>query len=140
MDTHSSVRSRPDATAVAAALACTLSPEGIDRRRVAAADVFGRALRVHELEDGVRLEYAGGDEVARQLLDFVLFERHCCAQLSYALRFEPDHETVMLEIDGGERFGAAIRAWVTSAPPPVELTGGHAIRTALGGFGTTDAF
>lgn len=102
-----------------AALGCTLPPEGVDRRRVASAELFRQARSAEPIATGVRLAYAGADETARALLDFVLFERRCCGRLRYTLRFEPGpggaHDTIVLELEGNGPDAAAVRAWAAAS-------------------------
>ncbi len=94
-----------------AALSCTL-PEGEARaRRAELGRIFSAALNGSAIEDGVELEYAGDDDTARALLDFVLFERRCCADLRYELRFLPPHEAARLRITGTSKYVDPIRAW-----------------------------
>ena len=96
---------------VLAALSCTL-PEGeAGRRRAEVGRLFANARRVSELPDGVELEFAGDDATARALFDFVMFERQCCAQLRFDLRFIPEHSAVSLCITGAPELVAPIRTF-----------------------------
>ncbi len=96
---------------VLAALSCTL-PEGeAGRRRAEVGRLFADSRRVAELPNGVELEFAGDDAMARALFDFVMFERRCCAQLSFDLRFVPDHSVVRLCITGAPELVAPIRTF-----------------------------
>ena len=60
------------------------------------------------------VEYSAKYESARTLLDVVLFERQCCAPLTYTLVFAPDHTKVSLNIQGAPQYRAAIKAWLAS--------------------------
>ena len=109
--TTTTIRSASDGVPPPAALACAL-PEGeAGERRAEVGRLFARAERRFETEDGAELEYPGDDETARALLDFVLFERRCCAQLAYELRFIPEHGAVRLRISGSGSQVPAVRAW-----------------------------
>ncbi|HEY0780882.1 MAG TPA: hypothetical protein VGE98_00390 [Thermoanaerobaculia bacterium] len=102
---------RPEAPEIPAALACRL-PEGeAGRRRALVGALFEQALARRATDDGVELEYAGDDETARGLLDFVLFERRCCAEVAYHLSFAPDHSRVRLRLAGDGPLAAAVRQW-----------------------------
>jgi hypothetical protein len=90
-------------------LRCTL-PEGeVGSRRKEVGRLVAKATRNTNVADGVELEYPGDDATARALLDFVMFERHCCARLSFELRFMPDHGTTRLRITGAPDLVGAIR-------------------------------
>ena len=92
-------------------LACTLATEELAPRGRATANLFDRAERRRRLPDGAELEFGGDDDAARALLEFVLLERRCCAQLTYELHFAPDHSTIVLRLRGRGRQSEAIRAW-----------------------------
>jgi hypothetical protein len=105
------VSATPEPLDPLAALSCSL-PEGeAGRRRAEVGALFARAELRTETEDGAELEYPGDDATARALLDFVLFERRCCAALTYELRFVPDHTRLRLRLAGPPELRQAVRAW-----------------------------
>jgi len=106
--------------AAAAALACDLPAEAFARRAMDTTQLFDESRSRRALADGAELEFAGDDEVARALLDFVLAERRCCASLSYELAFVPDHSSVRLTLRGRGRQAEAIRAWAGAQPASPE--------------------
>ncbi len=92
-------------------LACTL-PEGeAGQRRLEVGKLFAQPVRTTTIPDGVELEYASDDVTARALYDFVMFERRCCAQLSYELRFDTPHRAIQLRISGAPELVSSIRAF-----------------------------
>ena len=95
----------------AAALACELPSDRLARRAIDTTQLFARARERRALADGAELEFPGDDATAQSLFDFVLFERACCAQLSYELAFIPDHSTVRLTLRGRGPQIEGIRAW-----------------------------
>jgi hypothetical protein len=109
-------RSSPDAarTTTAEALACDLPAEGVARRAADTERLFARAREWRPLPDGATLVFPGDDETARALFEFVVFERRCCAQLSYELAFVPDHSTVRLTMRGAGAQVDGIRAWAAT--------------------------
>jgi hypothetical protein len=95
---------------VALALVCTLAPLGRESRRVSVRSVLERATGWAEHEDGVLLEFPGGEEIVRTLLDFVLAERRCCPHFTYELCFVPDHERVTLRMRASGDYRAPLKA------------------------------
>ena len=93
---------------------CTLPTGDAARRRAEVAALVRRAQAVAETSCGVMLTYAGDDDTARALLDFVLFERRCCAQFTYQLRFAPDQSRMQLEVDGPAELAESVRAWLVA--------------------------
>ena len=93
------------------ALSCRL-PEGeAGPRRVEVGELFAQAIGRRATDDGVELDYPGDDATARGLLDFVLFERRCCVEVTYQLIFKPDHSLVRLRLSGPGPLAAAVREW-----------------------------
>jgi hypothetical protein len=97
------------ADAILRALMCTLPDGHAASRRKEVGRLVAKATHTKNVADGVELEYPGDDETARALLDFVMFERQCCAQLSFELRFVPEHTTTLLRITGAPDVVGAIR-------------------------------
>ncbi len=100
---------------------CRLPAPAMAQRRTEIAALFGEALGCSESGSGVVLEFAGGDDAARKLLDFVLFERECCPSLTYRLQFDGDHSTIKLAIAGAENLYEWARHRIASAKPGPRL-------------------
>lgn len=91
-------------------IACTLSDFDMAQRLDSTiASLFQQANGRQELADGYRFQFPGTDELAVQLLDFIKFERNCCAFLTFALTFEPNHGPIWLTLSGGDGVKAFIR-------------------------------
>jgi hypothetical protein len=103
---------------------CGRSDEGVDtaldqvcsmpalegqERRERIQDLFARATTWASREDGVSLEFAGTDDTARTLLEFVLAERRCCAHFAYELGFMPDHQPVTLRLRATGAYVAPLK-------------------------------
>jgi hypothetical protein len=92
-------------------IACTLPNAALARRREETiATLFQRAETSQELEDGYAFRFPGTDEWAGQLLDFIKFERRCCAFFKFELSFEPNQGHIWLSLRGGEGVKAFIQA------------------------------
>lgn len=92
-------------------IACTLSDSALARRRGdTIATLFQQAGAYQELEDGYAFRFPGTDEQADQLLDFIKFERRCCAFFTFALSFEPNQGHIWLSLRGGDGVKAFIQA------------------------------
>jgi hypothetical protein len=100
----------PDIVDSGLAVACVLPP--IDRagRRVSVQDLLQHATRWTECEDGMLMEFPGGDETARALFEFVLAERRCCPHFTYELGFAPDHQRVTVRLRAAGAKLAALKA------------------------------
>ena len=92
-------------------IACALSDADLARRRAEiAAGVFAQVEAVEELPDGFAFRFATTNESARELLDFMLYERECCAFLNFELVFERGHGATWLRMRGGEDVKSFVRA------------------------------
>jgi hypothetical protein len=58
----------------------------------------------------VELVWGLSEEIARSLLEFVLFERTCCKSFSYELGFVPPHNQVTLRMRASAEQVEALRA------------------------------
>jgi hypothetical protein len=86
-------------------IACTLSgPELADRRGVVK-EIFKGCLRETELEDGREFVFPGDGEWAARLTEFIVFERECCAFLTFELVFEPGGGPIRLRMRAPEGAG-----------------------------------
>lgn len=81
-------------------VACTLSAEALRERATDVRPLLAATEEICELEDGYAFRFPATNEIAAQLLDFALFERQCCAFLSFELLFEPAHGPLWLQIRG----------------------------------------
>jgi hypothetical protein len=77
---------------------CTL-PEGeLRQRRIEIQALLSQRTALTRHPDGVELAWPFSEELARGLLDFILFERGCCQTFSYELRSSPPHDTLSLRL------------------------------------------
>lgn len=81
-------------------VACTLTDAEKQSRGDTVRPVFARAEEVCELDDGYAFRFPATPENAADLLDFALFERRCCAFLSYELIFDPGDGPLWLQLRG----------------------------------------
>jgi hypothetical protein len=99
-----------------APLACTLQPTERQARGDAVAQLLATATQIEEREDGYAFAFPPDERQVRDVLDFVLFERACCAFLTFRVEFPAPHDRVWLELRGDAEVKAVIQAmFVTSA-------------------------
>ncbi len=92
-------------------IACTLSEADLAQRREnVMAMLFQQAEAHQELEDGHRFRFPGTDDWADQLLNFIKFERCCCAFFTFELSFEPNKGSIWFSLRGGNGVKAFIQA------------------------------
>ena len=84
-------------------VACTLTAEERRSRPDVIRPLLGSADEVCELEDGYALRFEATAETAATLLDVALFERRCCAFLSFELIFEPAQGPLWFQIRGSSQ-------------------------------------
>lgn len=97
-------------------IACTLSAADLDTRRDEVTDsIFQQAEARQELADGYQFRFSGSDEWADRLLDFVKFERRCCAFFKFELAFEPNQGHIWLTLRGGEGVKDFLQAQFSQA-------------------------
>lgn len=94
----------------AVSLACSLPEDALRERMAEVRGLLARATERRALDDGALLRFPAGDDAARLLLDFVLFERRCCSALTFELVFEPPHDAVALRVRGGGEGVSLARA------------------------------
>ena len=89
-------------------IACTLPEnEKAGRRDQIDTNISGAVEAITELEDGYEFRFSGGEEVIRNLFQFVKQERQCCRFLTFELIFEPDDGPIALRLrgpDGAKEF------------------------------------
>jgi hypothetical protein len=79
-------------------IVCTLPEGDLRQRRIEIQALFSQRTALTRHPDGVELEWPFSEEIARNLLDFILFERSCCQSFSYELRSSPPHDAVALRL------------------------------------------
>ena len=91
-------------------IACTLSDTALAKwREDTILTLFQQAEASRELEDGYSFCFPGTDDWADQLLDFIKFERRCCAFFTFGLSFEPNQGHIWLSLRGGDEIKTFIR-------------------------------
>ncbi len=81
-------------------LVCTLTEAARPEREQHIHKLFGSSQERHELEDGYAFRFAGTDEYATQLFNFILAERSCCQFFRFELVFEPAQSAIWLHMRG----------------------------------------
>ena len=91
-------------------IACDLSEQQQRLRREAlASDIFKDVQQRDELPDGYAFRYPGDEAWARRLLEFIMFERRCCAFMTFELLFEPGQGSIWLRLRGAAGVKEFIR-------------------------------
>lgn len=90
-------------------IACALTPAELEKRADELSGLVRQARSREELDDGFALAFAGDDETAGRLLDFVLAERRCCPFFRFELVFEPDLGPIRLRLLGSEEVKSFVR-------------------------------
>ena len=91
-------------------IACDLSEQEQQRRRkVLASDIFKDVQQTDELADGYAFRYPGDETQAARLLEFIIFERKCCAFMTFELLFEPGQGSIWLRLRGAAGVKEFIR-------------------------------
>ena len=91
-------------------LVCAL-PEGErTQRRVEIQSLLQNRTAVNLHPDGVELAWEFSEEIARSLLEFVLFERTCCNSFSYEVGFAPPQTLVTLRMRASAEQVEALQA------------------------------
>lgn len=89
-------------------VACRLSETERDREwDEVASEIYAAVEETRELEDGYAFRFPPGDDRARTLADYMLFERECCPFLRFELVLEPHGGPTWLRLrgeDGAKRF------------------------------------
>lgn len=95
---------------------CNLPPSELRERRAQIQTFLAQTTGVAPLSNGFELEFAVSPEMAHALTDFILFERGCCAGLTYELRSQPDHTKLTLRLTGPAEQIESMRAIFFQAP------------------------
>lgn len=80
------------------AVACSLPEGALRQRRAEIQTLLESRAALTRHPDGVEQEWAFSEEIARSLLDFILFERRCCKTFTYVLSFPPPYNRVALRM------------------------------------------
>jgi len=79
-------------------IVCTLPEGDLRQRRLEIHALFAQRSALTRHSDGVELAWPFSEEIARSLLDFILFERSCCQTFTYELRSSPPHDSIALRL------------------------------------------
>jgi hypothetical protein len=102
-------------------LGCTLSDDALNHRLSELRRTLGAAVQeTRELPDGYALRFSGDDASARQLVDFVTFERRCCGTFIYELVFDPNQGPIWLRIRGDDGAPALLREALANLAVPLD--------------------
>jgi hypothetical protein len=91
-------------------IVCTLPDGDLRQRRLEIHALFAQRSAFTRHPDGLELEWPFSEEIARSLLDFILFERSCCQSFTYELRSSPPHDTVALRLRAAPEQVEALQA------------------------------
>jgi len=98
----------PIGTTDTAAPSCSLSPDGLGRRRVALADLAEAATERTSDDQGVTLRFPFSDELLETAWSAVRAETVCCRDFRYVLAIEPSRGVfelaVRTEVPGHARW------------------------------------
>lgn len=84
-------------------IACELTDEALSARREnILGDLWRRVEERKELADGYAFRFPVTDEVAQELLAFILVERQCCSFFQIELIFAAGKGPIWLHLRGGE--------------------------------------
>ena len=82
-------------------IACSLSDVQLrERRDDLAHGLLARCEKVAELADGYEFAFAGEEETAAQIMEFILEERRCCPFFGFELVIKPDNGPIILRLRG----------------------------------------
>jgi hypothetical protein len=93
-----------------AEIACTLPADRLADRTKEVVMMFEGSEETRELPDGYAFRFPGTRDWVTKLVEFVLFERHCCAFFRFELVFEANEGAVWLRLRGAEGVKELIRA------------------------------
>ena len=82
------------------AVACSLNPGELSRKRTEILEFFEGALERRELPDGFELSFPGDERTTRYLMELIRTERLCCRFLRFGLTFEPGMGPIRLTLGG----------------------------------------
>ncbi len=89
---------------------CNLSnDEMIERKEFLQKSMVKKIVRTEELETGFDLIFNEPIEYSKELLEFINFERGCCASFTFALIFDPNNKATHLQIYGSKEIKEELR-------------------------------
>ena len=91
-------------------IACTLSPEALERRRNDLHGLVSRVVERHVSDDRLTVRFDGSDDVLPDLSQYIRSERECCRFLRFRLTAEEDAGPIWLEISGPPGTGAFVES------------------------------
>jgi hypothetical protein len=84
-------------------IACILPDDAYQARRGELQTAVCNHIQTsRELSDGYGFQFPGTDEWAAKLLEFITFERECCAFITFELLFEMEKGPIWLNLRGGD--------------------------------------
>ena len=84
-------------------VACTLADVAlVERRQGILSALWHKVEARQELADGYALRFPNADDIAQELLAFILGERQCCAFFQLELVFTPGNGPIWLNLRGGD--------------------------------------
>lgn len=84
-------------------IVCNLSmTDQRERHGYLQAGLFSKVTNTTDLIDGRAYQFPGDEETARELVEFISFERHCCPFATFELQFAPEHGPITLSLRGPE--------------------------------------
>ena len=84
-------------------IACTLDDGELATRRQRILGGLWRKVEKHqELTDGYAFQFPNSDDIAQEILSFILIERQCCSFFQMELAFKPDNGPIWLHLRGAD--------------------------------------
>ena len=91
-------------------IACELTEIEVAQRQTLLAQLLGNTEDTRELADGYAFSFPNTEEMAHQLLAFILLERRCCPFFQMEILFMPHDAPLWLNIRGSEEVKQYIEA------------------------------
>src|SRR5438445_11590470 len=85
-----------------AEIACIFPAERLADRMKEVATMFDGSEQTRELPDGYAFRFPGTTDWVTKLIEFVLYERSCCAFFRFELVFEANEGAVWFRLRGAE--------------------------------------
>ncbi len=79
------------------------------RREMLREGIFSKVKSVEAMSTGYQLTFNEPIEFSNELLEFVNFERDCCAGFTFALVFEPNNKASHLQLYGSKEIKEELR-------------------------------
>jgi hypothetical protein len=97
-------------------IACELTETAAAQRQTLLAQLLGQTEDTRELADGYAFAFPNTEEMAHQLLAFILLERRCCPFFQMELVFLPHEAPLWLYIRGSKEVKQYIKAELLLTP------------------------